>query len=264
MEEFKVEIDRRSGFCFGVVKAIRSAESQLSGDDQLYCLGDIVHNSLEVERLEKLGLNTINHIDFSKLKNRKVLLRAHGEPPSTYQMAKDNKIEVIDATCPVVLRLQQKINNCYRQGGPLSQIVIYGKEGHAEVNGLVGQTDGTAVVVESLDDLSRIDFSHDISFFSQTTMSRDGFIAMVEAIRPCLLRCRKKKLQWEGAVLRMFESQSEQLLHIASRRGLRSAALRRSQHRRMRSHLNPQMAHGESGRSDNEHPPHDPKGIRRR
>ena len=183
MEEFKVEIDRRSGFCFGVVKAIRSAESQLSGDDQLYCLGDIVHNSLEVERLEKLGLNTINHIDFSKLKNRKVLLRAHGEPPSTYQMAKDNKIEVIDATCPVVLRLQQKINNCYRQGGPLSQIVIYGKEGHAEVNGLVGQTDGTAVVVESLDDLSRIDFSHDISFFSQTTMSRDGFIAMVEAIR---------------------------------------------------------------------------------
>jgi 4-hydroxy-3-methylbut-2-enyl diphosphate reductase len=183
MSGFKVEIDRRSGFCFGVVKAIRSAENELSGDEKLYCLGDIVHNSLEVERLEKLGLSTINHNDFAKLQNRKVLLRAHGEPPSTYRMAEKNKIEVIDATCPVVLRLQQKINDCYRRGGLLSQIVIYGKEGHAEVNGLVGQTDGTAIVVESVNDLNRINFSHDISFFSQTTMSREEFIAMVETIR---------------------------------------------------------------------------------
>jgi 4-hydroxy-3-methylbut-2-enyl diphosphate reductase len=165
------------------VNAIRSAENALDGRETLYCLGDIVHNSLEVERLRKLGLRTINHEELSSLRNRKVLLRAHGEPPSTYLTALQNNIRIIDATCPVVLRLQQKIHNCYKKHSASAQIIIYGKEGHAEVNGLVGQTEGTAIVVESVVDLDKIDFSRDISMFSQTTNSIEGFQTMVETIR---------------------------------------------------------------------------------
>ncbi|MFI3239265.1 MAG: 4-hydroxy-3-methylbut-2-enyl diphosphate reductase [Bacteroidales bacterium] len=178
-----IEIDKCSGFCFGVVTAIEKAEEELNRAGQLYCLGDIVHNSNEVYRLEDKGLITITHEQFRELRNVKVLLRAHGEPPETYAVAKKNNIEIIDATCPVVLQLQKRIRNRYNdtQENP-TQIVIYGKNGHAEVNGLVGQTKGEAIVVESADDLLAIDFSKDIALYSQTTKSLEGFKRMVERI----------------------------------------------------------------------------------
>jgi 4-hydroxy-3-methylbut-2-enyl diphosphate reductase len=180
----EVEIDRNSGFCFGVVNAIQSAEKELLHTGSLYCLGDIVHNSLEVERLKGLGLQTIGGEEFIRLRNAKVLLRAHGEPPATYEFAKANGITIIDATCPVVLRLQQKIHKCFRETqGNNTQLVIYGKKGHAEVNGLVGQTEGTAIVVEKIDDLEKLDFTRDVFLFSQTTKPLDGFLGIVEAIR---------------------------------------------------------------------------------
>ncbi|WP_289758382.1 4-hydroxy-3-methylbut-2-enyl diphosphate reductase [uncultured Duncaniella sp.] len=178
-----IEIDARSGFCHGVVTAIRKAEEELERSDQpLYCLGDIVHNSDEVERLERKGLSTITHDDLRELSSSRVLLRAHGEPPSTYSLARERGIEIIDATCPVVLRLQQRIKDVYDNSIPRPQIVIYGKAGHAEVNGLVGQTNGEAIVVENISQLSRIDFSRDIAFYSQTTMSLQGFAEMVGEI----------------------------------------------------------------------------------
>ena len=145
----KVEIDEGSGFCFGVVTAINKAEEELAKGGTLYCLGDIVHNSREVERLKAMGLITINHEEFNHLHNAKVLLRAHGEPPETYDIARRNNIEIIDATCPVVLRLQKKIKQEYvQEDNRDKQIVIYGKNGHAEVLGLVGQTTGKAIVIE--------------------------------------------------------------------------------------------------------------------
>lgn len=178
-----IEIDKESGFCFGVVTAIRKAEEELAGNDRLYCLGDIVHNSAEVERLCTKGLVTITHEDLTSLHNAKVLLRAHGEPPETYRIAKENGIEIIDATCPVVLRLQQRIKAQYDTYGSSCQIVIYGKNGHAEVNGLVGQTNGTAIVVESSEDLDKIDFSKDIALYSQTTKSLEGFRNIIIEIK---------------------------------------------------------------------------------
>ncbi len=183
MAEPIIEIDARSGFCHGVVTAIRKAEEELSrSSEPLYCLGDIVHNSDEVERLEKAGLTTITHSDLKDLNGVRVLLRAHGEPPSTYRCASERGIEIVDATCPVVLRLQQRIKEVYDNTTPRPQIVIYGKSGHAEVNGLVGQTNGEAIVVESLDQLYKIDFNRDISLYSQTTMSLQGLAEMVEEI----------------------------------------------------------------------------------
>ncbi|MCC8143041.1 MAG: 4-hydroxy-3-methylbut-2-enyl diphosphate reductase [Tannerellaceae bacterium] len=180
-----IEIDKDSGFCFGVVNAIESAEKELdaAGGDILYCLGDIVHNSLEVECLKNKGLLTVNHGQFNQLHGQKVLLRAHGEPPETYRRAKANHIEIIDATCPVVLKLQRKIHACYeRTHAQNIQIVIYGKQGHAEVNGLVGQTSGTAIVIEKREDLDLLDFTKGICLFSQTTMSLDGFREIVAEI----------------------------------------------------------------------------------
>ena len=149
----KVEIDEGSGFCFGVVNAISKAEEELAKGGTLYCLGDIVHNSREVERLKAMGLVTINHDEFNRLHDAKVLLRAHGEPPETYETARRNHIEIIDATCPVVLRLQKRIKQEYTQNTEEDkQIVIYGKNGHAEVLGLVGQTEGKAIVIEKLEE----------------------------------------------------------------------------------------------------------------
>lgn len=179
----RIEIDAKSGFCFGVVNAITKAEEELAKGGILYCLGDIVHNNLEVERLEKLGLRTINHEEFAKLKNVRVLLRAHGEPPSTYQIAKENNIEIIDASCPVVLRLQRRIKDKHQQEkGNDVQIVIYGKKGHAEVNGLMGQTDSEAIIVEKKEDLEKLDFNRNICLFSQTTKPLDGFQEIVNTI----------------------------------------------------------------------------------
>lgn len=176
-----VEIDEKSGFCFGVVTAINKAETELESSGSLYCLGDIVHNSNEVERLEASGLRTITHDEFRQLRGVKVLLRAHGEPPSTYAVARENNIRVIDATCPVVLKLQQRIKDMHRTS-PETQIVIYGQAGHAEVNGLVGQTDGKAIVVENIEDLSAIDFTRNIALYSQTTKSVEGFRSIIEVI----------------------------------------------------------------------------------
>lgn len=180
----EVEIDKDSGFCFGVVNAIESAERELHDTDALYCLGDIVHNSLEVERLRNRGLQTIDHNQFGSLQGKKVLLRAHGEPPLTYEVARKNNITIIDATCPVVLRLQRKIHKCYIDNKvKKTQLVIYGKKGHAEVNGLVGQTEGNGIVIEGVDDLAKLDFNRDIILFSQTTKSLDGFRRIVEEIK---------------------------------------------------------------------------------
>lgn len=180
----RVEIDESSGFCFGVVTAINKAEEELNKGETLYCLGDIVHNSKEVERLKEMGLITINHEDFKELHHAKVLLRAHGEPPETYEIAKRNNIEIIDATCPVVLRLQQRIK---KQFSTLfsndKQIVIYGKNGHAEVLGLVGQTAGEAIVIEKLEEAKKLDFTKSIRLYSQTTKSLDEFQEIVEYIK---------------------------------------------------------------------------------
>ena len=169
-----VEVDKESGFCPGVVSAIRKAEGELQTRPSLYCLGDIVHNSEEVKRLEQQGLVTISREELAQLHDTKVLLRAHGEPPSTYQLAESQGIEIVDATCPVVLQLQKKIRRIFEQE-PASQIVIYGKHGHAEVVGLVGQTENTAIVVEHDDELDKIDFSRPVRLFSQTTMSVEQF-----------------------------------------------------------------------------------------
>ena len=181
-----IEIDNGSGFCFGVTTAISKAEEELDKTGHLYCLGDIVHNSNEVERLKQKGLETITHDQLRELHDVKVLLRAHGEPPETYEIAQRNNIEIIDATCPVVLQLQRRINKSYHSvedGAREPQIVIYGKRGHAEVNGLVGQTQGNALVIESLDEIDKIDFTRDICLYSQTTKSLQGFKAIVEEIK---------------------------------------------------------------------------------
>ena len=178
----QVEIDSASGFCFGVTTAIKKAEEELAKGNRLYCLGDIVHNGMEVERLHSCGLQTINHEKMRGLHNVKVLLRAHGEPPETYELARQNNIEIIDATCPVVLQLQRRINRQY-DAEPDAQIVIFGKSGHAEVLGLVGQTHSRAMVVESLEDVKRLDFGRDIFLYSQTTKSLDEFHRIINYIQ---------------------------------------------------------------------------------
>jgi len=180
----KIEIDQGSGFCFGVTRAIGKAEEELNKDGHLFCLGDIVHNGKECDRLQRLGLTTINHTELKKIFNSKVLLRAHGEPPSTYLLAKKNQIEIIDATCPVVLHLQERIKKEYNADNDhKKQIVIFGKNGHAEVLGLVGQTEGTAIVIESINDLHKLDYRNDICLYSQTTKPLDEFRQIVERIK---------------------------------------------------------------------------------
>ncbi len=196
MAKIQIEIDSGSGFCFGVTTAIRKAEEELAKGSTLYCLGDIVHNGMECERLQKMGLITINHDDLRRLHGVKVLLRAHGEPPETYELARRNQIEIIDATCPVVLQLQKRIKQQYeasqipllREGSekvtaPIPQLVIFGKKGHAEVLGLVGQTQSTAIVIESFDEVKRLDFTRDIYLYSQTTKSLDEFHRIIDYIQ---------------------------------------------------------------------------------
>ena len=180
-KELKIEIDNGSGFCFGVTTAITKAEEELAHGGTLYCLGDIVHNGMECERLRKMGLITINHDEMKSLHDVKVLLRAHGEPPETYALARRNNIDIIDATCPVVLQLQKRIKQQY-EAGP-SQIVIFGKKGHAEVLGLVGQTQSTAIVIENFDEVKRLDYSRDIYLYSQTTKSLDEFHRIIDYIQ---------------------------------------------------------------------------------
>ena len=195
-----IEIDKGSGFCFGVTTAIRKAEEELNESGHLYCLGDIVHNTAEVDRLANCGLETITHEQLEQLRDVKVLLRAHGEPPETYETARRNRIEIIDATCPVVLKLQQRIHATYHSaesGHPAPQIVIYGKRGHAEVLGLVGQTQGQATVIENIDEIDKIDYSRDIYLYSQTTKSVQEFQHIVEEIKRRVL---------PGVVFRSFDT----------------------------------------------------------
>ena len=195
-----IEIDKGSGFCFGVTTAIRKAEEELNESGHLYCLGDIVHNTAEVERLSNQGLETITHEQLEQLHDVKVLLRAHGEPPETYRIARRNRIDIIDATCPVVLKLQQRINTTFNGGetdAPAPQIVIYGKRGHAEVLGLVGQTQGQATVIENIDELDKIDYTRDIYLYSQTTKSVLEFQRIVEEI--------KRRVE-PGVIFRSFDT----------------------------------------------------------
>ena len=184
----EIRIDDNAGYCFGVVKAIGAAEEALAREGSLYCLGDIVHNSAEVERLKQKGLEVIDHERLKALSGVKVLIRAHGEPPETYRIARERGIELIDATCPIVLALQQRISRGYAEmqavGG---QVVIFGKPGHAEVVGLTGQTAGAAIVVSSPTDTAAIDYSRPIRLYSQTTKSRDEYrrlIANIESHNP--------------------------------------------------------------------------------
>ncbi len=175
----KIEIDEGSGFCFGVTTAIRKAEEELQNGCTLYCLGDIVHNGVEVDRLTEQGLVTIDHTEMAELHDAKVLLRAHGEPPQTYEMARNNNIDIIDATCPVVLALQRRIKKQF-DANPDAQIVIFGKKGHAEVLGLVGQTNQKAIVIEKFEEVDKLDFSRDIYLYSQTTKSLDEFHRIID------------------------------------------------------------------------------------
>tara|TARA_R110001583_G_scaffold19334_4_gene75702 strand:- start:1361 stop:2218 length:858 start_codon:yes stop_codon:yes gene_type:complete len=185
-----IEIDQNSGFCFGVVNAIEKAEETLVIDKTLYCIGDIVHNNIEVDRLKNQGLKTISHTEFEKLSNAKVLFRAHGEPPLSYEKAKKNNIEIIDASCPVVLNLQKRIKKTYLELKKIDgQILIYGKKGHAEVNGLVGQTEGEAIVIEYIEDLKKVDFEKPVTLFSQTTKTISGFKEITDVLK---LKCQNE------------------------------------------------------------------------
>ncbi|MCR5064742.1 MAG: 4-hydroxy-3-methylbut-2-enyl diphosphate reductase [Bacteroidales bacterium] len=184
-----VVIDDNAGFCFGVVKAIAAAEEQLSSSNSLYCLGDIVHNNAEVQRLSQMGLHVIDHDAMDKLPGKTVLIRAHGEPPSTYQLAERRGIKLIDATCPIVLALQKKVRDGYEEmqsvGG---QVVIFGKKGHAEVIGLNGQANNSAIIVSTPDDIESIDFSRPIRLYSQTTKSREDYSKLIENIKASIAR----------------------------------------------------------------------------
>ncbi len=173
----QIEIDNSSGFCNGVVRAIKTAEENLSDHAELYSLGAIVHNNSELDRLEKEGLKVIDLEQMSLLSDTTVLIRAHGEPPSTYELAKRQNIKLIDCTCPVVLQLQKKIADTD------GQIVIFGKIGHAEVNGLVGRAEGRAIVVENIDQIDKVDFSRPVNIFSQTTKDPDEFERVCNRIR---------------------------------------------------------------------------------
>jgi len=199
----KVEIDNNSGFCFGVVYAIEMAEDYLDEVGTLFCLGDIVHNDKEVQRLEEKGLKIIDHADLKELRDTTVLIRAHGEPPETYRIALENNIELIDASCPVVLKLQNRVRNAYEED---SQIVIYGKPGHAEVNGLIGQTHQEAIIVTKEEDLDKIDFSRPISLFSQTTKSTEGFYKIKS-----LIEARANGFKANDTICRQVSNRDPQL-----------------------------------------------------
>ncbi len=212
-----VIIEPEAGFCFGVVSAIETCEKQLKSKGSLYCIGDIVHNSEEVERLKKLGLHTIDVEQLGSLHDCTVMIRAHGEPPSTYLLARENGLEIVDATCPIVLKLQRDVRKGYEQmksvGG---QVVIFGKKGHAEVVGLVGQTENTAIVVSKPEDLTEVDFSRPVHLFSQTTKSREQFTEMVELIRQRMkAKGTDEKLFVTDSICKRVDSRSRTLLQFA-------------------------------------------------
>jgi len=210
-----VTIDTHSGFCFGVAHAIEVAERELSKDEKLFCLGDIVHNTMEVDRLKDFGMTIISHEEFKNLKDCKILIRAHGEPPETYRIAIENNIGLIDASCPVVLNLQKDILTAYKEmEEKKGQVVIYGKEGHAEVKGLKGQTNGKAIIIGGENDLAKIDFSRPIRLFSQTTMSIDGFRKVVKIINERVNNTAgdgDNGFLWNDSICRQVSNRSGQL-----------------------------------------------------
>lgn len=208
MLNLKVEIDQNSGFCFGVVYAIEMAEDILDEQGYLYCLGDIVHNDEEVRRLEKKGLRIINHEAMANLRNEKVLIRAHGEPPSTYELALTNNLELIDASCPVVLKLQNRIKNSYDKG---DNIYIYGKHGHAEVIGLLGQTSNNAVVFQDINELDMDTLPADITLYSQTTKSTDKFYEITHKLEEA-----GYKVNSNDTICRQVSNRDKQLKDFAS------------------------------------------------
>ena len=220
MPQLKITVDPKSGFCFGVVYAIEMAENILKEDNQLYCLGDIVHNNREVDRLNNLGLEIIDHKRLSELNDCKVLIRAHGEPPSTYETALKNNIELLDASCPVVLKLQHQIKEGYETIKKIDgQVIIYGKEGHAEVTGLVGQTNGEAIIVTTKEDISKIDFEKPIYIYSQTTKSPKAFQDIVDEIKKELIALGKDvdlKFVVHDTLCRQVSGREPQLKAFAS------------------------------------------------
>ncbi len=217
MKNLTVDIDQNSGFCFGVVYAIEMAEEILLEEGKLYCLGDIVHNDEEVHRLEKMGLQIINHETLKELKNAKVLIRAHGEPPSTYKIALENQLDLIDASCPVVLKLQNRIKNAYDKA---EKIYIYGKHGHAEVMGLIGQTNKEAVVFQSLEELDLNSLPSYISLYSQTTKSTDNFYKIIDKLKEKGIEVNAndticRQVSNRDKELKKFASQYEKIIFVS-------------------------------------------------
>jgi 4-hydroxy-3-methylbut-2-enyl diphosphate reductase len=205
----RVETDEQSGFCFGVVYAIEMAEDYLAEHDHLYCLGDIVHNDMEVKRLQAQGLRIIYHEDLPNLQNETVLIRAHGEAPETYKIAIENNITLVDASCPIVLKLQNRVRSAYE--GQQTQIVIYGKPGHAEIAGLKGQTDQKATVITSMEDLDQLDLSIPIDLFSQTTKSTDKFYEIRDE-----LERRGATVEAHDTICRQVSKREPQLRNFAA------------------------------------------------
>lgn len=209
MLQLRVQLDPHSGFCFGVVYAIQMAEDLLAERGYLYCLGDIVHNDAEVARLTALGLRVIDHATLATLRDEPVLIRAHGEPPATYRLALENNLTLIDASCPVVLKLQNRIKTSYDKR---ERLYLYGKRGHAEVLGLLGQTNDEAVVFESLDELLTLDLPDSLTLYSQTTKSTDSFYAIVRE-----LEARGKQVQVNDTICRQVSNRDEELREFAAR-----------------------------------------------
>ena len=220
-----ITIDSESGFCFGVTRAIRAAEDALANGDTIYCLGDIVHNSEEVNRLAEIGLKTIDHDTYFTLSNCNVLLRAHGEPPSTYEYAEKHNITIIDATCPIVLKLQRSVKQAWADVQHKDgQIIIYGKKGHAEVTGLEGQTDGRAIIIEDEEDIESLNFDYPLILFSQTTRSPEKFQHLAER-----LKCKStsevtahdticRQVSNRGPMLRTFSQQYDVIIFVGGKK----------------------------------------------
>ena len=202
-----IEIDGESGFCYGVIRAVQKAELKLKESGTLYSLGSIVHNNLELERLNNIGLEVIDFPQMQDLCDTTVLIRAHGEPPKTYAVARENNITLIDCTCPVVLKLQERIRNTYAENN--GQIVIFGKIGHAEVNGLVGQTNGEAIVVDSIESLGKVDFSKPLQIFSQTTKDPEEYEQ--------ICRVMKERIVAAGGSLENFKVHNTICRQVAQR-----------------------------------------------
>lgn len=208
-----VSIDQQSGFCFGVVYAIEMAEDHLRSHDRLYCLGDIVHNDEEVRRLQAKGLVIIDHAQLRELRDCTVLIRAHGEPPETYRLALENNIHLIDASCPVVLKLQNRVRRAYDEE---KQLVIFGKKGHAEVNGLVGQTGGHALVISEIEELDQIDFTRPVELFSQTTKSTDKFLRIKAEIERRAAEALLDSVKINDTICRQVSNREPQLRLFAA------------------------------------------------